>query len=95
LGALLLAVGGDWLSAGSFRLMPVMLNVKFGRLCGMMRSVGMMPEGGVGVVSGRFVVPCFVMLGCFAMMPRRMFVMFGGFVMMLCCMHCHGSSSEK
>jgi hypothetical protein len=48
--------------------------------------------GGVGVVRRLFVIAGVMMLGGFAMMLRRMLVMFGGLVMVLdACVIAHGA----
>jgi hypothetical protein len=48
--------------------------------------------GGVGVMRGLFVIAGFVMLGGFAVMLRRVLVVFGGLVMVLdACVVAHGA----
>jgi hypothetical protein len=51
---------------------------------GVMMCVGHMPMRAMGVVGRFFVIAGFVVLGCFAMVPRRMLMMFGRVVVMLC-----------
>jgi hypothetical protein len=55
----------------------------------MVGGVHRMSVGDVGVVAGLFVVAGFVVLGRFAMMCRRVFMMFGGLMMMICSVVCH------
>ncbi len=75
---------GNELLAGSFGLVAVMLDVRLGRFCAVMRGMMKMTLRGMSVVRGRFVIPCLMVLGRFAMMPRRVLVMFRRFDMMLC-----------
>jgi hypothetical protein len=51
--------------------------------CGMVRSVMEMALGDMGMVRGDVGVARFMARGSFAMMARRVLVMFGGFAVML------------
>jgi hypothetical protein len=61
----------------------VLIGVVLSGFFGMMGSVHCMPVSDVGVVSSLFVIARFVVLGCFAVMFRRVFVVLRSFVMML------------
>jgi hypothetical protein len=74
---------------------PVVLDVKFGCLAGVMSCVLMMPMRGVCVMGSDFVVSRLMVLGRFAMMSRRVLVMLRCFVMMLCGLFRHSSSVWK
>jgi len=80
------------LGASSPGFVSVVLYVKFGCLAGVMSCVLMMTMGGVCVMGSGFVVACLMVFGRFAMMSRRVLVMLGCFVMMLCGLLRHGSS---
>src|ERR1700744_849560 len=60
---------------------------------GMMRGMGLMPVSGMRVVSGRFVVPFFMLLSRGAMMLGCVFVMFRRLAMMIDGFFRHGISS--
>ncbi|MGH9773539.1 MAG: hypothetical protein ACRD50_01170 [Candidatus Acidiferrales bacterium] len=77
---------GDSLRTRSFRLVPVVLDVKLGCLGGVVSRMVMMALSCVCVMGGRFMVARFVVFGGFAMMSRRVLVMFCCFAMMLCCL---------
>ena len=79
------------LRPGRFRFVAVVFDVKLGSFGGVMRGVVRVTVCGVGVVGGRFVVPCFVMFRCFPVMLRCVFVMLGCLMMVLCCLFGHGS----
>jgi hypothetical protein len=70
-----------------------MLDVVFGRFRCVMRSVVRVPLSGVRVVRRRLMIALFVVSRRLAMMTRRVFVMFRCFVMMLCRLLRHSSSS--
>jgi hypothetical protein len=70
-----------------------MLDVVLRRFRGVMRRVMEVPLRGVGVVRRRLVIAFFVMSRRFAMMARRVFVMFRCLMMMLCRLLRHSSSS--
>jgi hypothetical protein len=70
-----------------------MLDVQLGRLRGVMRGMVQMALRGVRVVRRRFMVVSFVMCRRFAMVPSRMVMMFGRFVVMFCRLLGHESSS--
>ena len=61
----------------------VLIGVVLSGFFGMMGSVHCMPVSDVGVVAGFFVIARFVVLGCFAMMSRCVFMMFRSLLMML------------
>jgi hypothetical protein len=61
----------------------VLIGVVLSGFFGMMGSVQRMPVSDMGMVAGLFVIAGFVVLGCFAMMFRRVFVVLRSFVMML------------
>jgi hypothetical protein len=69
-----------------------MLGVRLGGFRGMVRGVMKMPLGGVRVVRGRLVVSGFVVLCGFFMVTRRVLVVLGGLLMVLCCLLGHKSS---
>jgi hypothetical protein len=70
-----------------------MLNVQLGRLRRVMRGMVHMALRSVRVVGRCFMIVCFVMCCCFAMVPSRMLMMFGRLVMMFCRLFGHESSS--
>jgi hypothetical protein len=70
-----------------------MLDVQLGGLRGVMRGMVKMALRGVRVVRRRFMVVSFVMYCGFAMVPSRMLMMFGRFVVMFCRLLGHESSS--
>jgi len=68
----------------------MMLNVQFSRFGGVMVCVVRVAVCRVRVVSGGFVVTCFIMPGGFAMVSGRVVVVLGCLVMVLCCLFRHG-----
>jgi hypothetical protein len=70
-----------------------MLDVQLGCFRCVMRGMVQMALRGVGVVRCRFMVVSFVMCCRFAMVPSRMVMMFGRFVVMFCRLLGHESSS--
>jgi hypothetical protein len=68
-----------------------MFDVQFCRFGGVVSCVMRVTVGGVCMMRRRLVVSFFVMLGCFAMMARRVVVMFGRLTMMLCRLFGHMS----
>jgi hypothetical protein len=70
-----------------------MFHVRLGRFGGVMCGVCEMPVGAVGMMSGRFMVARLVVLCRFAMVPRRMLVMFSCLVMVFRCVFGHDFSS--
>jgi hypothetical protein len=70
----------------------VVLDVRLGGFGGVMRSVLMMAVREMRVMRGQFVLAVLVVLGGGFMMARRMFMMLGRCVMMLCCYFGHNSS---
>jgi hypothetical protein len=71
----------------------MMLHVVLRRFRCVMRGMVKVTLSGMRVVRGRLVVALFVMSCRCAMMARRVFVMFRCFVMMLCRLLRHSSSS--
>jgi hypothetical protein len=82
------------LLAGCPGFLSMMLRVLFCRFRGVMRGMVQVTLRGVRVVGRHFVVAGFVMRRRFAMVPSRVFVMFCRFVMMLCRLLGHESSSS-
>lgn len=74
---------------GRHRFVPVVLNVGFGCLGGVVGGVVQVALRRVRVVGGRLVVAGFMMLGGFAMVRRRMLVVFGCLKMVLRCLFRH------
>jgi len=70
-----------------------MLDVMLGRFGSVMRRVMKMTLRGVRMVRRRLVITFFVVSCRFAVMARRVFVVFRCFVMMLCRLFRHRSSS--
>jgi hypothetical protein len=70
-----------------------MLNVQLGRLRCVMRGMVQMALRGVRVVRSRFMIVSFMMCCRVAMVPSRMVMMFGRFVVMFCRLLGHESSS--
>lgn len=69
-----------------FAMMLIMSgDVVFAGLCRVMVCVRCMPMGGVRVMRSGFVLSVFMMLRRFAVMPRRMLVMFGCRMMVFRC----------
>jgi hypothetical protein len=64
-------------------VLAVMLGVMTAGLDVMMLGMAGMAVGAVGMVRRLFMVACLMMPGGFAVMLRRMLVMFGGLVMVL------------
>jgi hypothetical protein len=62
----------------------VVLNMRLRRFACMVSCVAVVTMGQMGVMPGSFVPSCFVVLRSFPVMARRVFVMFGCLVMMLC-----------
>ena len=69
--------------------MSVVLDVQFGGFGGVVGCVVRVSLRGVGVVSGCLVITSLVMPGGFAMVHRRVLVVFRCFVMVLCCLSRH------
>jgi len=69
----------------------VVFDVGFSCFGTVVRSMGVMTVGQVGVMRGLFVTTRFVMLGCFLVVSGGMFVMLRRLMMMLCCLHGHNS----
>jgi hypothetical protein len=73
-------------------VLSVMLGVVAAGFGVMLFGMAGMAVGGVGVVGRLIVIAGFMMLGGFAVMLRRVLVMFGGLVMMLdACVVAHGA----
>jgi hypothetical protein len=73
-------------------VLTVMLGVMTAGFDMMVFGMAGMAMGAVGVMRRLFVIAGFMMLGGFAVMLRRMFVVFGGLVMMLdACVFAHGA----
>jgi hypothetical protein len=73
-------------------VLSVMLGVVAAGFGVMLFGMAGMAVGGVGVVRRLIVIAGFMMLGGFAVMLRRVLVMFGGLVMMLdACVVAHGA----
>jgi hypothetical protein len=70
-----------------------MFDVQLRRFRSMMRCMMEVTLRGVRVVRRHFVVACFVVSRCFAVVTRRVFVMFRCLVVMFCCLLRHRSSS--
>jgi hypothetical protein len=70
----------------------VVLDVEFRCLTGMMGRVFMMAMSAVCVMRGEFEIACLMVLGRFAMMSRRVLVMLGCFMVVLCGLFRHSSS---
>jgi hypothetical protein len=66
-----------------------MLGVKLGCFRGVMRGVMMMAVGHLGVMRGQMVIAGFVVPRGFAMMTRRVVMMFGCFLVMRNCLLGH------
>jgi hypothetical protein len=81
------------LSAGRLRLRPVMLDVVLRCFCRVMRGVVKVPLSRMRVVRRRLVIAFFVVRCRFAMMTRRVFVVFRCLMMMLCRLLRHSFSS--
>ncbi len=64
----------------------MMLDVQLGGFCGVMRGVMMMPVRQMCMVGCLLVAPSFVVLCRLLVMSSRMFVMFGSFMVMFCCL---------
>jgi hypothetical protein len=82
------------LSAGRLRLASVMLDVVLRCFRRVMRRMMQVALRGVRVVRSRLVVAFLVVRCRFAVMPRRVFVVFRCLVMMLCRLLRHSSSSS-
>lgn len=65
-------------------LLPVLFDVRLGRVPGMIRGMHRVCVGQMGVMCRLFMVARLVMFGRFAVMSRSVRVMFGGVLMMLC-----------
>ena len=63
-------------------LLAVQFDVALGRFTGVMRRMQMMPMGNMRMMRRQFVFASTVMLRCFAMMLRRVFMVFSGFRVM-------------
>ena len=61
----------------------VLIGVMLSGFFGMMGSVHRVSMSDMGMVAGFFMIASFVVLGCFAVMFRRLFVVFRSLVMML------------
>jgi hypothetical protein len=61
----------------------VLIGVMLSGFFGMMGSVQRVPVRDMGMVAGLFVIAGFVVVGCFAVMFRRLFMVFRSLVMML------------
>jgi hypothetical protein len=79
--------------AGCSCFLAVVLDVVFGRFRSVMRGVIHVAFRSVRMVSRRFVVARFMMRCGLAMMPSRVLMMFGCFLMMHCRFLGHTSSS--
>ncbi len=71
-------------------LVPVVFNVRFRRFRCVVVSMMRVPLRGVRMVSGLVVVTRLVMPGGFTMMVRGVFMVLGGFQVMLRCLLGHG-----
>jgi hypothetical protein len=61
----------------------VLIGVMLSGFFGMMNGVQCMPVGDMGMVAGFFVIARLMVLGGFAVMFRRLFMVFRSLVMML------------
>ena len=59
----------------------------------MMRSMCMMPTGGMRMMRGFLVITGLMMFGGFFMMPRGVLMMFCRALVMFCCFGRHGETS--
>ena len=66
--------------------LAVMFEVGFGRLRSMMGGMQMVGMREVGMVRSLLVSAGFMVLGCFFVMTRGVLVMFGCFLVMVCCL---------
>lgn len=68
----------------------VLIGMVLSGFFGMMGSVQRMSMRDMGMVAALFVIARFVVFGCFAVMFRRVFMVFGSLVMVLCSLvgHC-------
>ena len=66
-----------------------MLHMQFRCFRSVVRHMVQMSLGGVSVVCGSFVVPCFVVPRGFTMMPGRVFVVLGCVPMVFRCLFGH------
>jgi hypothetical protein len=71
----------------------VVLDVRLRRFSRVMSGVLHVSVGGVSVVRGALVISRLVVVGCLAMVPGGVLVVFGCVLMMLCCVFCHGDAS--
>jgi hypothetical protein len=74
---------GSLIQTGTLLAMPVIVGVMLARFRCVVHRVAMMAVRNVRVMPGFLVVGLGVMLGCGAMMLRGVFVMFGGFQVMI------------
>jgi hypothetical protein len=70
------------LAANSSLIGPVMVHVLLARFRGVMRSMRAVTRSRVGMMSGCFVIIFLIVMGGFAMMARRFFMVVGSTVMM-------------
>lgn len=67
-------------------LLAVMFDMEFCCFLSMIDCVHMVAMGEVGMVRGFLVSAGFMVLGRFFVMTRGVLVMFGGFLVMVCCL---------
>jgi hypothetical protein len=68
----------------------VLLGVVLGRFHGVMRCVGVMSLGYLGMMRRLFMIACFVVPGGFPVVIGRVLMMVGGFSVMMCSFLRHG-----
>ena len=66
--------------------LAVMFEVRFARLCRMMGDMHVMGMRQVGMMRSFLMIAGFMVLRRFLVMTRRVLVMFGGFLVMVCCL---------
>jgi hypothetical protein len=67
--------------------------MRFGRFGRMLRSMFMMPTGGMRMMRGFLVISRLMVFGGFFMMPRGVLVMFRRVLVVLGCFRGHGETS--
>ena len=75
--------------------MAVFFRMRFCRFGRMMRSMCMMPTGGMRMMRGFLVITGLMMFGGFFMMPRGVLVMFRRVLVVLGCFRGHGTPPWK
>jgi hypothetical protein len=80
------------LLTGSFRFVAVMFGMQLCSFGGVVRRVMQVTLRGVRMMRRRLVIARFVMIGCFAMVSRRVLVMLGRQMVVLCRLFGHVGS---